>query len=164
LELDMAQVAGDRAGGGQNGEAAPFGNNQGVTGYGPVATAATAPAGLASLDIEVPLRGVEYRFTTPRGEVEITARAAGVSLLDRLGRALAAVVLVALAWAAVRLVRRATLADRFRRFAPAVLIVAGIGSVLLGILPIAGLLAIVAGIALLVARVRSAPIHQGASS
>jgi DNA-binding transcriptional MerR regulator len=42
--------------------------------------------------------------------------------------------------------------DRFRRFAPAVLILAGIGSLLFGILPIAGVLSVIAGVALLLAR------------
>jgi hypothetical protein len=69
-------------------------------------------------------------------------------------------VLVALAWVLVRLVRRATLSDQFRRFAPAALIVAGVASLLFGILPIAGVLAIVAGIAVLAARIRHAPASK----
>jgi hypothetical protein len=158
-ELDMAQVTDDRAGGGQSGESSPYGNTPGATGYG-AGVPAAPPTGLASLDIELPLRGIEYRFTTPRGEVEITARAAGVSLLDRLGRVIVALVLVALAWVLVRLVRRATLSDQFRRFAPAALIVAGVASLLFGILPIAGVLAIVAGIAVLAARIRHAPASK----
>jgi hypothetical protein len=41
------------------------------------------PAALASLDVELHLRGVKYAFTTPRGDVEISARAVSRPLLGR---------------------------------------------------------------------------------
>lgn len=54
--------------------------------------------GLASLDVALPVRGYEYSFTTPRGEVKITASAVSTSVLARLGKMLVvAVILVALA-------------------------------------------------------------------
>ena len=39
--------------------------------------------GLVSLDVQLPLRGVEYLFSTPRGKLEITARAVSRPLIDR---------------------------------------------------------------------------------
>ncbi len=42
----------------------------------------------ASLDVDLPQRGREYLFTTPRGDIEITARAVSEPLLGRLIRLL----------------------------------------------------------------------------
>jgi hypothetical protein len=56
---------------------------------------ALVTAGLASLDVQLPERGELYRFTTPRGAVEITARAVPTDTLNRLSRLL--LVLVAAA-------------------------------------------------------------------
>lgn len=53
------------------------------------------PAGLASLIVELPGRGDEYLFTTPRGELEITVYAVDSELLGRVIR-LAAVAVVLL--------------------------------------------------------------------
>ena len=52
------------------------------------ATVQLPATGLASLDIEIPLRGREYLFTTPRGEIEITAHAAPAADVERLIRLL----------------------------------------------------------------------------
>ncbi len=70
------------------------------------ATPADLPAGLASLDVELPLRGVVYRFTTPGGDAEITARALPSRLLRRVGGAAALVVAVLLLLWLVRVGRR----------------------------------------------------------
>ena len=51
---------------------------------------AQVSAGLASLDVQLPERGQLYRFTTPRGDIAITARAVPLDVLSRL-TALAAV-------------------------------------------------------------------------
>ncbi len=48
--------------------------------------AQTAGLGLVSLDVELPQRGIEYRFTTPRGDIEITARAVSRQTLTTLTR------------------------------------------------------------------------------
>lgn len=45
---------------------------------------AVAHAGLASLDVAIPQRGVEYRFVTPRGEIAIDAWMMETSQLQRL--------------------------------------------------------------------------------
>jgi hypothetical protein len=65
---------------------------------------AALPTGLASLDFDVPKRGTLYRFTTPGGDVKITARAASAKLTDGLVRAMC--VLVG-AWLVVMIARRA---------------------------------------------------------
>ena len=45
---------------------------------------AQVAAGLASLDVRLPERGKMYLFTTPRGDIEITASAISASTLSRL--------------------------------------------------------------------------------
>ncbi len=106
--------------------------------------------GLASLDVEFPERGHEYLFTTPRGDVEITARAIPTPILQRLkslGWVLGAGVLIAVVagW-----VSRGGLAIFASRAGAIALIVLGIASLLTWVLPVLGALAVVAGIALLV--------------
>jgi hypothetical protein len=54
------------------------GETQTFSGYAAIqaGSAAVAPTGMTSLAIQIPRRGVEYAFTSPRGEsLEITARA-----------------------------------------------------------------------------------------
>ncbi len=43
-------------------------------------------AGLVSLDVELPMRGTQYFFTTPRGDVEISARHSSHQATDRWAR------------------------------------------------------------------------------
>jgi len=116
-----------------------------------LAQQAALPTGLASLDFEVPKRGTLYLLTTPGGDVEITARAVSVKLLDGLLRA--AAVLVA-AWIVVLIGRRAArggFAWLTGRLACAAMIVVGLGLLLSGFL-LAGLLLLVLGIAIAVRR------------
>ena len=102
--------------------------------------------GLVSLDIELPQRGVEYRFTTPRGAVEITARAASMNMLQILQRlamcGLACVVILIL----YRLIRGRASALFSSRATSIWLIVFGAVSLLGGVLPLAGLLVLLIGI------------------
>jgi hypothetical protein len=64
-----------------------------------------APAALASLDVELRPQGKKYLFTTPRGDVEVTARAVSATLLGRLVRLAILVVLLAVLFAVTRRVR-----------------------------------------------------------
>ena len=114
-------------------------------------------AGLASLDVRLPERGRLYRFTTPRGELEISARAFPIVVLQRLaglGVVLAAIFVV---WLLGRENSRRGWAAIFnsRVFAVA-LLVAGVLSVIVGVFPVAGLVAIAAGIVLVVRRRQAA--------
>lgn len=139
---DNGNVSGVRLGGGGRGFVA-----------GGEAGAAPAIAGLASLDVAIPMDGVEFLFTTPRGKVEITARPVSHSLVARLwgvgGLIGAAVVL----W----IVTRPGLVRIYRTVASTLvfailLIVAGLASVVLGVLPLGGLIAAIVGAGLIVQR------------
>jgi len=116
--------------------------------------AATAPAGLASLDFELPTDANLYelfRFTTPRGDAELTARNVSNSALVKLEMLAGILAASLLAWAVLRLVRRGAL-NWFRRPLGAILLVlAGLASLSSGLLPFAGLIAVLVGIGLLLA-------------
>jgi hypothetical protein len=109
-------------------------------------TAAPAPTGLASLDVELPLRGTVYRFTTPRGDVDIRATAVSQPLIDGLVRLGAAVGLVVIVLVVRRLARRGSFGLAAQRTASTVLIVLGIAGAFCGVFPIAGVAAIFVGI------------------
>ncbi|MCU0982765.1 MAG: hypothetical protein MUF25_26690, partial [Pirellulaceae bacterium] len=116
----------------------------------PPADAFAVETHLASLDVDLPLRGREYLFTTPRGDIDITARAVSEPLLGRLYRLLVIaigfvvflVLLRVLPWIARGL-------HRNRWFAAAVLLV-GLLSLLLGIFPILALAALIYGLVQLI--------------
>ena len=110
------------------------------------APAAPAPTGLASLDVELPLRGTVYRFTTPRGDVDIRATAVSQPLIDGLVRLGATAGLVVIVLVVRRLARRGSLGLAAKRTASTVLIVLGVLGVLFGVFPVAGTVAIFAGI------------------
>ena len=105
---------------------------------------------LASLDVDLPLRGREYLFTTPRGEVEITARAVSEPLLGRLAR-LAAVAagIVALLVLLRVLPPLARALHRSRIFAGGVLLLS-LFSLVLGVFPILALVALIYGLVQLI--------------
>lgn len=129
------------------------GANVGAVNVGGEAGAAAAMAGLASMDIEIPADGVEFFFTTPRGKVEITARPVSESLVARLwgtGGLFAAALLL---WVVTRprLLRVYRLVAGTLTFA-IVLIVAGLMGIVLGVVPLAGLVAALIGAGLIVRR------------
>ena len=111
-----------------------------------------AATGLASLDVDLPMRGAVYHFTTPQGDIEITARAVSRTLVQRLGWATVVVMVVLLVIAVAAAARR----GRFDWFATwtgcLLLIVAGAISVVLGIAPLLGVIAFAAGGTLAVRR------------
>ena len=112
-------------------------------------TFANVAAGLASLDFRLPERGQAFSFTTPRGQIEITARPVGIDLVTRLmGLAgLAAVILIV--WVATRKPAREAYTRLFSTVASGVLVaILGLASLITGVLPIAGLVMLVGGIAL----------------
>jgi hypothetical protein len=136
---------------GQMGQMAPGAGMAGEADYAHGAVPAMAGAtGLASLDVSFPgfdpQRWSAYRFTTPRGSVRITARALAVhaiETLERLGAALAAVVLVL---SLRRLWRPWRLTASAQRSLATYGMLAGLVSLLLGICPIAGVAALLGGI------------------
>ena len=113
-------------------------------------TPASIGAGLASLEVNLPgnneSRWVSYQFTTPRGEVEIQARAMGFGLLNALKR-----FGVLLGLIVVVLLLRAIFAGRDfssegRGVLATAMILVGVAGLLIGILPLAGFILLVAGI------------------
>jgi len=123
------------------------------------APAAGEPAGLASLAVEFPVRGTPYFFTTPRGEVTITARGisqASLGTLEHAGVVLLAVVLYALIRRAARRGRLVTL------LGPTLLIVLGLASLVTGVLPLLGAAMVVAGVVIRISRGRRQRAVAGA--
>lgn len=104
-------------------------------------------AGLASLDVELPERGRLYRFTTPRGDIAITARSISQGTLARLANLAMLAGLFFVAW----LLSRPAVWPFWKQLADStaigiLLAILGLASLLLGVLPFAGLAAIVAGL------------------
>ncbi len=126
--------------------------------------AAPPPAtGLASLDVDLPERGTLLRFTAPGGDATITGRNVSNDLLRRLiDVGIVAAVLLA-AWIVVGLVRRirghrrgAVVDGLARPLESWLLIAVGVLMLLGGVLPVAGLAAILAGCGLKLHRWRHA--------
>ena len=108
--------------------------------------APAAPTGLASLDVELPLRGRLFRFTTPGGDMQIRATAASLRLVEGAERLGAVIALVVLMWIVWRLARRGSFGHAARRTASTVLLVLGVVGVLFGVFPVAGLVALLVGL------------------
>ena len=120
---------------------------------------------LASLAFEFPVRGVAYRFTTPRGEVAITARAVSdrsVDTMKRLGLVLLALAIYAGLYKFVERIstRRAGyfLQPEGKRKAARIsilLVFLGVVSAVGGVLPVIGIVAVIAGVVIWIAPHRS---------
>jgi hypothetical protein len=105
---------------------------------------------LASLDVDLPQRGVEFLFTTPRGEIEITARAVSGSAVDRLQHLLAILATAVVLYVVYRVLRRIG-PDLLNTMAgSALLVVLGGASLCLGLLPVVGVVILVVGLVQLV--------------
>ena len=114
----------------------------------PAATTATAQpqaAGLASLAFELPTRGMVYRFTTPRGEQEITARYLYGDVVRRLIELAWVAVAILVVWFIVGMVRRGGFDRLAQPTGSWLLIGLGVVSLFGGILPVVGLILIVIG-------------------
>lgn len=105
------------------------------------------PSGLTSLDVDIPQMGTLYRFTSPRGDATITIRALSrstVTTLVRFGLALLAVVGV---WLASRVASRLATLPVSRGKVRWIAIAVGAASLATGVLPIMGVVLLIAGIA-----------------
>ena len=144
-----------RVGGGRSVSASTWGREAGAAtagttislgGHGWVERDGDMPAGLASLDVQLPQRGRLYRFTTLEKKIGITARSASLPLIEGAERvAGVAVLLVAIALVR-RWLRGRSFDLRTQSVFSTVLIVLGVIGVALGIFPVAGLLALAVGI------------------
>jgi hypothetical protein len=117
---------------------------------------------LASLDVELPkLEGeVVYAFTTPRGELQITAWTVPQNVARGLTGIVGAMAGLAAAWVILRAVGRGWFAWFGGRGGSWVLILGGLGSMFLGIFPLLGLFALLAGIILKI-RPQTAAVNAG---
>ncbi len=110
---------------------------------------------MASLDFELPTDTSLYdlyRFSTPRGDAELTARTISTGTVVKLITLAAIVAAVILLWIAAKLVRRGALGWFRHPLGATLLLVAGIALLCSGSLPVLGLAGIAAGICLLIAR------------
>jgi len=102
-------------------------------------------AGLTSLDVDVPARGVPFFFTTPRGEVTITVRSVSqqfIETLCRIGLALAVIAIGILGYVAWLRWHAWITPEALSMMA----IVLGFAGIIIGILPILALVMLVAGV------------------
>lgn len=108
--------------------------------------AVAAPSGLASLDFELPVRGTEYRFTTPRGDVRIQARAAARRVTTGLETVAVLVVVVLVVLGIERAARQGGFGPTAQAVTSGLLILGGGIGLVLGVLPVVSLIALVVGI------------------
>ena len=108
------------------------------------------PAGLASLDVDIPFRGREYLFTTPQGDVRITGYAVASETIRGIGQATLLLLLVAGAAYVITLGARGRFDWCFGRTGSTCLI--AIGFLTLLCLPVIGILAVVGGVMIKVNR------------
>ncbi|MCC6127136.1 MAG: hypothetical protein IT426_19415 [Pirellulales bacterium] len=127
--------------------------------------AVPAATGLASLELQFPFEEAErwsiHRFTTPRGDTEITARSISDELLRRVGYALGAIAAILLIGFLARRGARRGGGWIVRSPATTSMIVLGILAVFLGVFPVLGIVAIVAGIALKIASPGKKAVAKG---
>ncbi len=103
---------------------------------------------MASLDVELPQRGREVLFMTPRGQISISAQSVSAEVYQRVVSILWILALAVAVWVGYRLYCLAARSRTGRVWLAAFLAIAGAASLLLGILPIYGLLAVFAAIGL----------------
>ena len=116
---------------------------------------AAGESGLTSLDVDLPERGVEYLFTTPRGDIEIAAQSVAADQVDR-ALGLLAILGVLIALAFIYRIGRAILARISDRAIAVMLILLGLISVVGGILPVVGVVMIVVGVVMIIRRATQA--------
>lgn len=107
-------------------------------------------SGLASLDIEIPQRGVPYRFVTARGDLEITAQYVDTTWLSRMAWLVGSAIAIGAAFFAVQRIDWSFFDRRLRWIGPLALLGAGILVVLLTSYGPWGLVLVVIGGLLLV--------------
>jgi uncharacterized membrane protein len=108
--------------------------------------------GLASLDVELPRSGEVYRFTTPRGEIEITAWAISKTLSHRLEYLVVVLTTLVVLVAGIILVRRQFWKALVGPVGSTHLIWIGLLMAVFGIFAVVGLLAAAVGVAAKVVR------------
>ena len=113
---------------------------------------AAGDAFMASLDVDLPVRGREYFFTTPRGEVKLSAQGVATRVYQRLYASLAVLAIAAGAWVIYLLCVRLTQTLLGAIAVGCVLVLLGVISLVQGYLPIYGGLALLAAIVLFISK------------
>ena len=129
-----------------------------------VLPAPVRPSGLASLDFALPERGQVVQFVTPRGDIAITARAVSGELMARLFQLAVALAAILVIVYFCLLIARGRLARLGGPRLAMLLVVLGVVSLLSGVLPIAGLLLIIAGLVMRLRHVRHEPVATPAEA
>ncbi len=114
----------------------------------PTGGQSVTPAFLASLDVDLPIRGREYFFTTPRGEVELSAQSVASRVYQRLLNIVYLLIVAGAAWLVYLLSLRLAQSRWGSNLLTVVLLLTGILSLALGYLPIFGAIAVLAAVAL----------------
>jgi hypothetical protein len=107
---------------------------------------------MASLDVELPVRGREYFFTTPRGEVELSAQGVSTKVYQRLYMILGVLVIAAGAWGIYLLCMRLIQTRLGITTIFSVLVLFGVFSLIQGLLPVYGGIALLAAVMLAIVR------------
>ncbi|QDU31570.1 hypothetical protein ETAA8_67290 [Anatilimnocola aggregata] len=114
---------------------------------------ASAVSGLASLEIKLPERGQVFLFTTPRGAIEITAQPVSWDLIRRWSSLAILAAVIAVGLIVYRICRQLPVRRATGTMAFAILLIlGGLLSIILQVLPVVGLLLLIAGIVLVVRR------------
>jgi len=107
---------------------------------------------LASLDVELPDRGQEFFFTTPRGEMQIVARGISQTTASRLIRLVAIVVGAIVLLVLYRVLRRIGPSVWNTTAGAVLMILVGLASLITMLFPIAGLIVLLIGVVQLTRR------------
>jgi hypothetical protein len=113
---------------------------------------AVQPAGLASLDFQLPEGGQVYYFSAPRGEIEITAQAVSDGFLAKLAYLAAALAAVIVLASLLRAIHRGGMRWWGSPLAAALMLCLGAVSMVFCVLPVLGAILFLVGVALLIHR------------
>ena len=107
---------------------------------------------MASLDVELPVHGREYFFTTPRGEVKLSAQGVATKVYQRLYAVLSVLAIAAGVWVIYLLCVRLTQLRWGTTAVFSALLLFGVYSLTQGFLPNYGGLALLAAVVLIISR------------
>jgi hypothetical protein len=117
--------------------------------------------GLTSLDVDIPQRGREYFFTTPRGDIEVTATPIKSSQINRAAGLLTILAVLLVAWIVWHAVCLVLTRLQGKPLATLLVLFGGV-SLCTGFFAVLGILAMVSGIWIFVRTFRTTPAQAQA--
>ena len=127
----------------------PFSNETARGTEAPAAERGSSAVGyLTSLDVEIPQRGEVYLFTTPNGDLDLSAQSVSTDFLNRTKTIAAIGICIFAAWLAIRFWETCQNSSFARRFCAVALVLVGAVCLLTWTLPIYGLASLFASIGL----------------